>query len=84
MVTKTKKPEMSSIKPGTPAMAERLSVGYGMTLDEAREIIKERKDNPQSHPYERLRKAQAFLQAYDAVPQVVSTTPGWKRTPQGR
>ena len=83
MATK-KKTEMSSIKPGTPAMAERLSVGYGMTLEEAREIIKERKVDPNTHPYKRFRDAQAFLQAYDATPQVVSTTPGWKRTPQGR
>ena len=79
----TAKSKMSSIKPGTKEMAERLSVGYGMTLDEANEIIKERKDNPQSHPYERLRKAQAFLEAYKATPQVVSTTPGWKRSRGG-
>ena len=82
MVTK-KKPEMSSIKPGTPEMAERLSIGYGMTLEEAKLIIKERADNPQTHPYERLVKAQAFLQAYTATPQVISTTPGWKRSRGG-
>ena len=78
-----KKTEMSSIKPGTPEMADRLSVGYDMTLDEANEIIKERKADPNSHPYKRYRDAQAFLQAYQATPQVISTTPGWKRT-QGR
>ena len=78
MATK-KKQVMSKIEPGTPEMADRLSVGYGMTLDEAKEIIVERKNDPASHPYERMRNAQAFLEAYDAVPQVISTTPGWKR-----
>ena len=78
MATK-KKPAISKIEPGTPEMAERLSVGYGMTLEEAKEIIAERKNDPATHPYERYRNAQAFLEAYDAVPQVISTTPGWKR-----
>jgi len=75
---------MSKIEPGTPAMAERLSVGYGMTLEEAQEIIKERKADPAAHPYERYRAAQAFLEAYQARPQVIAQNPGWKRTPQGR
>ena len=75
--------KMSRIEPGTPEMAERLSVGYGMTLEEAKLIIKEREANPQTHPYERLVKAQAFLQAYTATPQVISTRPGWKRSRGG-
>ena len=64
-------------------MAERLSIGYGMTLEEAKEIIAERKNDPNSHPYKRYRDAQAFLQAYTATPQVISTTPGWKRSRGG-
>ena len=79
----TKKKGLTSIQPGTKEMADYLSVGYGMTLEEARQIIKERDADPHVHPYDQYRKAKGFLEAYNAKPEVISTRPGWKRTRGG-
>jgi len=54
------------IKPKTPEMEAYIGVGYGgMTLAKAELIIKERKDKPESWPYEMLEKAQGFIEAYN-------------------
>jgi len=66
------------IKPGTAAMAAYLEAGYGMTLQEAETIVKERPDNPTLWPYEQYAKAQAMLAAYKAKPQVISTKQPWQ------
>ena len=63
-------PVSAAIKPGTPAMESYLRVGYpDMTVEKAHMIIKERKENPQSWPYEMLEKAHAFLAAYEQGPE---------------
>ena len=67
------------IKPKTKAMEALLMAGYGMSIATAEQIIKERKDNPQSWPFEKYEAAMAMIEAYKATPQVISTRPGWKR-----
>ena len=68
------------IKPKTVQMEALLQAGYGMTVEEAKTILKERKENPVAWPLEEARKAQAMLAAYEATPQVISTRAGWRRT----
>ena len=68
------------VKPKTPQMEALLQAGYGITVDEAKAILKERKENPAAWPLEEARKAQAFLAAYEATPQVISKRAGWKRS----
>ena len=68
------------IKPKTPEMEAFLAVGYAMDLAQAKRIIAERDKDPHLWPYEEYRKAQAFIEAYESVPQVISSTPGWTRT----
>jgi len=72
MATKrnTQETVSAAIKPGTPAMESYLRIGYpDMTVEKAHLIIKERKENPQSWPYEMLERAQAFLAAYEQGPE---------------
>jgi hypothetical protein len=70
------------IKPRTPEMEAYLQVGYpGMTVAKAKQIIKERQENPALWPYEQLEMAQAFLEAYEKGPIAISMRPGWKRRP---
>lgn len=71
---------VKSIKPGTPEMESFLGVGYGgMTVEKAKTIIKERKENPALWPYEMVEKAQAFLAAYEASPIAIDKDPHWER-----
>lgn len=72
------------IAPGTPAHAALLASGYGMTVEEAKKIIKERDEDPIRWPLGEYRKAQAMLAAYAAKPQVVSTQPPWRVRGQSR
>ena len=68
------------IKPKTKAMAALLEFGYRMNVEQAEAILKERKANPQSWPYEKYEAAQAFMAAYAAKPTVTSKRAGWRRT----
>jgi len=64
---------------GTPAHEAFISVGYGgMTKEDAETIIKERKANPTTWPYDEYKKAQAFLAALTAKPVAVSTKKPWQ------
>ena len=47
-------------------------------------IIAERKQNPAAWPYEMLEKAQAFLEAYSARPQVISPYVGEAKVNRAR
>lgn len=61
------------IKPGTPEMEAILQTGYpDMSVEKAKTIIKERKENPALWPYEVMERAEAFLAAYNAKPIAVS------------
>jgi len=71
------------VKPKTPQMEALLQAGYGLTIAECKEILKERKDNPAAWPLEEARKAQAMLAAYEATPVVTSKRAGWKRSRGG-
>ena len=64
--------------PKTPELAAFLAAGYGMTIEKAQLIIKERKADPNLWPYEMLEKAEALLAAYEAKPQVISTRKPWQ------
>lgn len=69
------------IKPKTVEMEQFLQAGYpDMSVEKAKTIIKERKENPASWTYEMLEKAEAFLKAWESSPIVTSKRPGWKRT----
>ena len=68
------------VKPKTPQMEALLQAGYGISISEAKTIIKERKENPAAWPLEEARKADAMLAAYEATPTVSSTRAGWHRT----
>lgn len=72
------------VKPGTPEMESLLAAGYGMTLEEAQQIVKERDANPQMYPFDVYQKAKAFIAAYGAKPQVISDKPPWRTRRQSR
>jgi hypothetical protein len=76
------------VKPGTPAAEALLSAGYdGMTVEQANEIVKGRKETPGLYSYEKYEKAVAFLAAYNATEKQLvpsSTKPGWKRNRSSR
>jgi len=66
------------IKPGSAEHEAMLQAGYGMTIEEAKKIIKERDENPQTWPLEEYRKAQAMIEAFGAKPEVLSTKEPWR------
>jgi len=68
------------VKPKTKALEALLEAGYGMNLEQAQTVLKERKADPATWPFEEYKKAQAFLAAYEAKPVVTSTRAGWRRT----
>ena len=69
------------VKPGTREHAALLAAGYGMTIEQAKTIIKERQERPELWPYEKFEEAQAMLAAYSAKgPQPSSTRRGWRRS----
>ncbi len=75
---KVKAPKI--IQPGTVEMELMLQAGYpDMTVVKAKQIIKERTENPMLWPYSELQRAEAFLAAYNGKAQVISTRKGWKR-----
>lgn len=56
-----------------------LESAYGMTVEKAQTIIKERRENPQLWPYEMYERAENMLAALKAKPTVIDTDPGWNR-----
>jgi hypothetical protein len=81
--TRQVKPKLMKYEPGSPELEALLSSGYGMNLEDAERIIKERDENPHTHPYEEYKKAKAFIEALNSSPVAVSTEPGWHRTKEG-
>ena len=63
----------------TPEMARMVEQGYGMSIEDAKRIIKDWETNPQSWPYEQVQKARGAIAAYETDPVPISTDPGWKR-----
>jgi hypothetical protein len=68
------------IKPKTAQLESLLQAGYGMSVAEAKTVLKERAEDPARWPLEEARKAQAMLAAYEATPQVISKRQPWRRT----
>lgn len=71
--------EKNYVKPGSAQHEQMIQVGYQMTREKAETIIRERKANPQSWPYEMQERAEAFLEQLKAQPAVISPKPGWQR-----
>jgi len=69
------------VEPKTKEMELHLQAGYGFSVAEAKELVKQREADPTSIPWDTYKAAQAMLAAYEAKPAVVSTRPGWKRQP---
>ena len=70
-----------NVEPKTDAMEALLQLGYpDMSVKKAKQIIKERPENPTLWPYEMYERAEAFLAAYETKSTVVSSRKGWKRS----
>lgn len=67
------------VRAGTQEKAELLQVGYGMSLEEAAELVQQRTENPAAVPWEQYKAAKAMLEAFDKESTVVSSRPGWRR-----
>ena len=66
---------------GSEAHEQLIAIGYGgMTVAMAEQIIKERNERPELWPWDEYQKANAVLLQNAAVPIVVSTRSGWKRS----
>ena len=62
-----------TILPETKEMEAYLQIGYpDMSVEKAKTIIKERRENPALWPYTMVEKAEAFLAAYSSSPIAVS------------
>ena len=68
------------VEPGTPQAEALLAAGYNMTIEEAQQIIAERAKDPHLWPWEDFKAAKAMIEAYTAIPQVISKRQGWKRS----
>lgn len=65
---------------GSPQHLTMLEVGYGMSADDARLVIKEREQNPALHSHEDVKRAKAMLAAISPTNlNPSSSRPGWKR-----
>lgn len=71
--------DVPKVRPGSDEHANLLAAGYGMTVEEAREIIAVREKNPAAYSIAEVRKAQALVQAIAAKPAISSARPMWKR-----
>ena len=70
-----------NVKLGSPEHAALLAAGYGMTIEQAETIIKERAEKPELWPYEQFEKARAMLEAFNADPKKQAPTskrPPWR------
>jgi len=72
------------IEPGTQEMELLLQAGYDMTIDEAKQILREYKENILAHDRQTVKNAKAVLAAFTSKASVTSTTPAWKRGPTPR
>lgn len=69
------------VEPGSDEHAALLASGYGMSVDTARQIVKERNKRPELWPYEKFEQAKAMLAAFEARdPQPSSKRKPWKRS----
>jgi len=68
MAKKKGEGELVRYEPESKELEALLAVGYGMDRKKAEAIIKERKANPASWPYEMLEKAEAFMAALTIRP----------------
>jgi hypothetical protein len=71
--------DIPRVKPGSPEHAVLLAGGYGLTVEDAKEIVASRKADPNSYSLPELRKAEALLQAFNAKPKPTSTREMWHR-----
>jgi len=71
---------------GSPEHAALLASGYGMTIEEARQILKERAKDPRLYPFEVEQKCRAMIAAFEAKPLKVpfNTKQPWRVRPRGK
>lgn len=70
---------------GGPGHQAMLESGYGITMDEAKEIVRRHEEDPRTWPYnDDVKRAKAMLAAFAATPRAIDTNPHWVRPPGGR
>ena len=68
---------------GSPEHAALLASGYGMTIEDAKQIIKERDKDPRLWPFEKYQQAKAMLAAFNAKPSlIINTKQPWRVRPR--
>jgi len=70
------------VERGSPQHIGMIESGYGMMVEDAHAVIKEREQNPALHSIEDAKKARAMLaqiKPTKAQLQPSSDKPGWKR-----
>lgn len=71
--------KLNRFPPQSPPALALLNAGYpDLTPERAEAIIRERAKNPATYSLDEVRQAEAFLAAWRATPQVVSTRPAWR------
>ena len=67
------------VKHGSAEHAALLASGYGFTVEDAKQIIKERDADPRVWPFEKYQQAKAMLAALNAKPkEVINTKQPWR------
>ncbi|GAH01803.1 unnamed protein product [marine sediment metagenome] len=77
-----KNKEVEVVKHGSEGHDALLASGYGMTVEDARMIIKERAADSSTYSIKEVRNAQAMIAAFEVGPKElrpISTTPRWVR-----
>ena len=71
---------------GSAEHAALLASGYGFTIEEARQILREREKNPVLYPFEVEQKCRAMIAAFEAKPLKVpfNTKQPWRVRPRGK
>lgn len=75
---KTLEEAQPNVKFGSKEHKAMIEGGYQMSFEQAETIIKERKADPHTWPYDKYEKALAMMAALKTKPQPSSTKEPWK------
>lgn len=75
--------EQNYIPYGSERHQAMIEGAYGMTVAEAKLIVKEWEADHKNYPLDEVKRARAVLAAASAKPVPTSTRPGWKRERMG-
>lgn len=70
---------VQNVTVGSPHHENLLSIGFGMSVEEAKQIVKERDENPLTHDYPTYVKAKSMLRQLETAPRVTSNKVPWHR-----